>query len=907
MTNIRIKYLHCIVLAAMAMVCGNPDSLSAQSAYVTPWFQFDVPAGWVQVDTGNTLPSVVGPNYSGFQPKVDVFFGTSAETLSDVARVKKATFDDVARGHRVISQRFFRTRNGYSAHEYYIEYRGSRFRYLDGVVVFEGENYILSVWGFIPGTDQGAVSDGQILEMFNSARPVIMGPAITSHPQAQEVEDGQTLSLSISVVSEASYTTEWYRNGIPLGITGDTLTSDGFQQAFAGNYYAIAKNFAGEARSNTVAVTWRPVPVPVPSFTKQPLSQTLSDGDTLELSVSVHSEGAYTLQWFKDGATLGQTDSALRVVGFSEADAGQYWAVVKNPGGEARSGTAIVAWKARGVAPALLSGPSNVEVESGNSITLTSSFDGTQPIQYQWFKDGQSLQGATSQEFSVSTAQVDHSGNYFVKATNQFGSAQSTPATVSVVEAPLIGSHPQSSVVGVGDVIEFTVDVNAASNPFIQWFKDGSALLGENSATLTIENAQLSDQGAYSANIVAQGESELTKAATLTVIEIDTDGDGLKDHVERGLGSDPNDKDSDDDGVDDGEEVAAGTDPTVPDQAPALPKLMTISKSGPALRITVLTELGRSYQLQRSRGLIEWEDDGDVLEGTVGEVVFLREKFEALRFWRVEISGEKTSQLPEPPAPDTSAKTLTIEDIGLELVSIPAGTFMMGSPNDEVDRKTDEGPQTEVTLTQDFWLGKTEVTQKQWEAIMGENPSHHIGANRPVDSVTWNKAIEFSGKLTLRERAAGRLPGGHEYTLPTEAQWEYACRAGTTTRFSFGDDPEYSQLGDYAWYDVAPRGRTHDVGGKLANPWGLYDMHGNVWEWCKDWYGYYSETWPNSEVDPVGPLTGLSRHHTKSRVLRGNSWGTERPRHCRSAERNWNSAGYASEFVGFRVALVAVP
>ena len=165
----------------------------------------------------------------------------------------------------------------------------------------------------------------------------------------------------------------------------------------------------------------------------------------------------------------------------------------------------------------------------------------------------------------------------------------------------------------------------------------------------------------------------------------------------------------------------------------------------------------------------------------------------------------------------------------------------MGSPNDEVDRKLDEGPQTEVTLTQDFWLGKTEVTQLQWEAIMENNPSSFKGENHPVETVTWYVVMEFCRKLTERERAAGRLDEGHEYTLPTEAQWEYACRAGTTTRFSFGDDPEYSQLGDYGWFSENPLtgssgnslNRTHDVGGKLANPWGLYDMHGNVWEWSK--------------------------------------------------------------------------
>jgi formylglycine-generating enzyme required for sulfatase activity len=149
--------------------------------------------------------------------------------------------------------------------------------------------------------------------------------------------------------------------------------------------------------------------------------------------------------------------------------------------------------------------------------------------------------------------------------------------------------------------------------------------------------------------------------------------------------------------------------------------------------------------------------------------------------------------------------------------------------------------------------------------------------------------MEFCRKLTERERAAGRLDEGHEYTLPTEAQWGYACRAGTTTRFSFGDDPEYSQLGDYGWFSGNSSNRTHDVGGKLANPWGLYDMHGNVWEWCQDWYGNYS-----------------GGSEPSIRVLRGGSWIIS-PRHCRSANRSWASAGVTNEVIGFRVALVAVP
>ena len=219
----------------------------------------------------------------------------------------------------------------------------------------------------------------------------------------------------------------------------------------------------------------------------------------------------------------------------------------------------------------------------------------------------------------------------------------------------------------------------------------------------------------------------------------------------------------------------------------------------------------------------------------------------------------------------------------------------MGSPADEVGRFNDEGPQTEVTISKSFWLGKTEVTQAQWESLMGGNPSHSKGPDLPVEQVSWRDAMAFCEVLTQREREAGRLPEGYEYTLPTEAQWEYACRAGTTTRFSFGDSD--IDLGDYGWYKQNLGIRTHPVGEKLANPWGLYDMHGNVNEWCRDWKGFY----PGGTVtDPAGAASGST-----FRILRGGSWNLI-ARYCRSAVRNWNGPGDSDYGDGFRVALVPV-
>ncbi|HIG31358.1 MAG TPA: formylglycine-generating enzyme family protein, partial [Verrucomicrobiales bacterium] len=241
----------------------------------------------------------------------------------------------------------------------------------------------------------------------------------------------------------------------------------------------------------------------------------------------------------------------------------------------------------------------------------------------------------------------------------------------------------------------------------------------------------------------------------------------------------------------------------------------------------------------------------------------------------------------------------TIADLVQDMVSIPAGTFVMGSPDDELDRRDKEGPQTTVTISIPFWMSKYEVTQGQYEEVMGNNPSHfkNAGLNAPVEQVSWNSAVEFCRKLTEREQTAGRLPDGYEYGLPTEAQWEYACRAGTTTRFSFGDDPGYNEVGKYAWYSSNSGSTTHPVGEKLENPWGLHDMHGNVWEWCLDWKGDYPG---GNQIDPVGSTTGTDR------VFRGGSW-LFIARLSRSANRSGSLPSNSYYLLGFRPALVLVP
>jgi formylglycine-generating enzyme required for sulfatase activity len=230
-----------------------------------------------------------------------------------------------------------------------------------------------------------------------------------------------------------------------------------------------------------------------------------------------------------------------------------------------------------------------------------------------------------------------------------------------------------------------------------------------------------------------------------------------------------------------------------------------------------------------------------------------------------------------------SEKTFT-NSIGMRFVLIPTGTFMMGSPPDEQDRWGKE-IQHKVTLTKPFYLQTTEVTQRQWVKVMGDNPSHHVkcGMNCPVEMVLWQDSQNFISRLN-------HLEGTDKYRLPTEAEWEYSCRSGSSTRFYFGASER--DLRKYAWFKSNSSNRPHEVGQKKPNSWGLYDTHGNVWEWCQDWYGRY----PQGHItDPEGFPSGTKR------VMRGGSY-QETARNVRSALRIGMPDTEPAANVGFRVA-----
>ena len=238
-----------------------------------------------------------------------------------------------------------------------------------------------------------------------------------------------------------------------------------------------------------------------------------------------------------------------------------------------------------------------------------------------------------------------------------------------------------------------------------------------------------------------------------------------------------------------------------------------------------------------------------------------------------------------------------MEDLGngvkLEMAAIPGGTFMMGSPENERGRKDNESPQHQVTVPS-FFMGKYPVTQAQYQAIMGTNPSYFKGSNRPVEQVSWNNAVAFCQKLSQKT--------GKTYRLASEAEWEYACRAGTTTPFHFGKTitTDLANYDGYYTYGQGPKGvsrkETREVGSfGVANNFGLYDMHGNVWEWCQDhWHSNYKGT----PTDGSASL-GIEKN-TNRRLLRGGSWDY-RPGICRSAYRYVYNLAFYNVSIGFRV------
>ena len=304
----------------------------------------------------------------------------------------------------------------------------------------------------------------------------------------------------------------------------------------------------------------------------------------------------------------------------------------------------------------------------------------------------------------------------------------------------------------------------------------------------------------------------------------------------------------------------------------ALPFIAVTGFPGDTNRIEVATSVGS--------GAVWTTLTNMVLAGELHQFLDRSSPLGSTRFYRSELIGR---------ARPTPAE---------RFVWLPPGRFVMGSPTSEPGRNADE-VLTVATLSRGFFMGRYEVTQGEWLDVMGSNPSWYVGdITRPVEQVSWQDATNFCAVLTQRERSAGRLPSTWEYRLPTEAEWEYAARAGTSTRFSHGDDLDYSQLGDHAWFLSNSEARTHTVGLKKANAWGLHDISGNLLEWCSDWNA--GALPGGSVIDPWGPTSGSQK------VARGGTWSVD-GRSCRAAHRAAYPPDFGSYYIGFRLVLAEIP
>ena len=522
-------------------------------------------------------------------------------------------------------------------------------------------------------------------------------------------------------------------------------------------------------------------------------------------------------------------------------------------------------------------------------------------LTYQWYKDGTAISGATASSYTIKSVKASDAGKYTVKVSNSAGSVTSSAATLTVNATVTLSSITinGSSSVNVGSTATYTCTAT---------YSDGT--------TKTVTPTWSISSGTSYASITAAGVLTGKAAGTATVQAKYTEGSVTKTATKNVTVS----------------TSTVVTKPTITTQ----PKSQTVTEGDSVtFSVTATGTAPLSYQ---------WKKNGSNISGATSSSYKINSaKTSDAGSYTVTVSnsaGSVTSSTATLtvnasvvlPKIITQPKSQTVNEgesvtfsvvaeggsssgnadfsvplsssVNLDMVWINPGTFMMGSPENEPARATDE-IQHQVTLTKGYWLGKYEITQTQYEVIMGTNPSYFSGNNNPVERVSWYDAMNFCAELTVQERAMGRLPEGYEYTLPTEAQWEYACRAKTTTAFNNGTDlpagddifGPCSNLDSIAWYYYNSDGKTHPVGQKQPNAWGLYDMSGNVEEWCLDWYGDY----PTSAVtDPVGPSTGSDC------VLRGGCWHFY-PDGCRSADRydirpSW---GDGSDN-GFRVALVPV-
>lgn len=567
-----------------------------------------------------------------------------------------------------------------------------------------------------------------------------------------------------------------------------------------------------------------PVVQSPPTISVQPVSQTRTVGEAVALTVQASGSGVLSYSWRKNGVPVlnvggvsGADGPTLSFAAVQLSQAGGYSVVVSNLVGAAVSSVATLTVNPAAVGPTIVGQPQPVTVPLGQMATFAVVATGTEPLAYQWKRNGVNLPGATASTLTINQPQASDAGDYSVVVSNSVGIVSSVPAKLTVEGGSVSTAAQAVAVIRGGLVASITI-----TDGGFGYTKEPTVTMSGGGGTGATAKAFI-ENGRVVAVVILSSGSGYTGAPTVT-IDAPPKSVGLKIEL--------------------------------------IPKLTVQGPVGQTARVEWAAQLSGP-----------WTTWTNVVVGPEGTVLVDLAAGVAGRLYRaVEVS--------QPVGPSG-------------FVWIPPGTFVMGSPIGETYRGDDEIQHT-VTLTRGFWISRHEVTQGEYEMVMGSspaglggsnfNPSGLKGPNFPVNTVSWEEAVIYCQKLTDRERKAGRIRTDQVFRLPTEAEWEYSARAGAT-------GPTYGELDATAWQSLNSGLIMHEVGLKQPNAWGVYDMLGNVWEWCADWYGEYPT---GSAIDPIGPTSGSSR------VRRGGGWGFNSPGAVRLANRRGVTA---NGLMGFRPVL----
>ena len=652
-----------------------------------------------------------------------------------------------------------------------------------------------------------------------------------------------------------------------------------------------------------------------PFITVPPENRIVAEGADVQWTCEATGQPPFSYQWRLGGQPIpGETQATLSLAGVRADQAGLYSVVVANALGSVTSVNAALTVYT--LSSSLPPGP-NPGVPAGSTVTFTTTAQSPVPLSYAWIKNGNPLPGQTSAGLSLTGVSVPDGGAYAVVISDGVVSQTVPAGTFTVLAGPVFEQQPANQILAVGATAQFSCELTGTPPLTYQWRFNGQPMANETGRELTLTAIKAEQAGLYSV-LAGNGEGSVpSRDAALTVFS-----------VTNTLPPPPAPPVVD---------VGFPASFTVNAEGP-LPLTFTWEKDGALLAgqtgATLLIPSVQggdegAYTVTLQDGAASTEAEAGRLE--VGlkvtawrmaangsfEFSFYRARG---KLYEASASSDLRNWVPLTSWPDVvgpvwvvdaeavslphrSYRVADLTEFITNMMYIPAGTFTMGSPSGEPGRLLNEGPQTQVTLSRGFWMGEYEVTQREYLAVVGNNPARFTAdLDRPVEQVTWGDATNYCARLTARERAAGRLPPNWAYRLPTEAEWEYTCRAGTTTATAFGNSLSSTQANfngnqPYNGGAVGPLvGRTTRVGSYAPNAWGLYDMHGNVHEWCLD---YWSGAYPGGAVtDPTGQPWGTTR------VNRGGHWSSD-GESCRSAFRNYSSSSF--DYIGFRVVLAVVP